>query len=225
MNKLESFISKFGLTVICLIAMALWALPADKKFKAYVDKDPFGDYPQPQIASILGVLGTFFGISIGLFTFNPAQDAIQQSVINLLGGMTTAFITSIVGMGISLHFKNYQANAQKNFRGVKSESTIADLINFLQKSDEEKTAVLKKLVSVIAGEDDSTVTGQIKILKADLRDEFKMLNRTLNEDNEKVIAELKNFGKTLAESNTKTFIEALENSIKDFNQKMSELFQ
>ncbi|MBQ6976841.1 MAG: hypothetical protein IJQ16_09885 [Selenomonadaceae bacterium] len=88
----ENFISKFGLTVICLIVIAVWAIGANKKFKAAVDKDPFGDYEQPQTASILGVLGTFLGISIGLINFNPAPGAMQQSVINLLGGMTTTFL-------------------------------------------------------------------------------------------------------------------------------------
>ncbi len=129
---MSEFISKFGLTAISLAVIFVWAYGANKKFKAAVDKEPFGDYEQPQTASVLGVLGTFFGISIGLINFNPAPDAMQQSVINLLGGMTTAFFTSIVGMGISLYFKNYQTNAQKNFHGTKSDSTTADLISYLR---------------------------------------------------------------------------------------------
>ena len=189
---------------------------AYKKFKKYVEKDPFGDYPQPQTASILGVLGTFLGISVGLINFNPAQDAIHQSVVNLLGGMTTAFFTSIAGMGISLVFKDYQANAHRNFQGVKSESTVADLINYLQESDAQKAALIQSLIKSVTGDDDSTVTGQIKMLKADLRDEFKTLSGTLQANNEKVIRELKNFGETLAENNSKAFVEALNDTMKDF---------
>ncbi len=121
---MEIFISKFGLTILCLLVIAIWGWNASKKFKVAVAENPFGDYEQPQTASILGVLGTFLGISVGLINFNPAPDAMQQSVINLLGGMTTAFFTSIFGMGISLYLKNYQANAQKNFHGVKQESNM-----------------------------------------------------------------------------------------------------
>ncbi len=47
----ENFISKFGLTGICLFIMAIWAFGASKKFKAAVDENPFGDYEQPQTAS------------------------------------------------------------------------------------------------------------------------------------------------------------------------------
>ena len=73
---MENFISKFWLTGICLIIMAVWGVKANKTFKASVDKDPFGDYQQLQTASILGVLGSFFRITIGLINFNPAPDAI-----------------------------------------------------------------------------------------------------------------------------------------------------
>ena len=58
--------------------------------------------------------------------------------------MTTAFFTSIVGMGISLYFKNYQTNAQKNFHGTKSDSTTADLISYLKKADDKRLQTLRE---------------------------------------------------------------------------------
>ncbi len=39
-----------------------------------------------------------------------------------------------------------------------------------------------------------------------------------------MIDEFKNFGKTLAESNSKALMDALTDAIKDFNQKMAEQF-
>ena len=47
----------------------------------------------------MGVLGTFVGIFIGLQAFNP--DDITNSVNDILGGLKTAFFTSIVGMSVS----------------------------------------------------------------------------------------------------------------------------
>ena len=149
---MEDFISKFGLTAICIIVMIAWFWQANKKFKSSVDENPFGDYEQPSTASVLGVLGTFIGIAAGLLNFDPSPAAMQSSVINLLGGMTTAFVTSIIGMGISLYFKNYQANAQKNFSRnnfVKPDSTIADLIQYLQRADAEKSSQIKRLEEVM----------------------------------------------------------------------------
>ena len=51
-----------------------------------------------QIVSV-GVLGTFVGIFIGLQGFNPAD--IVNSVNEILVGLKTAFLTSIVGMSVS----------------------------------------------------------------------------------------------------------------------------
>ena len=55
------------------------------------------------IASTIGVLGTFVGISIGLWKFNPND--ITYSVPLLLSGMKIAFATSIIGMAASIFMK------------------------------------------------------------------------------------------------------------------------
>ena len=50
--------------------------------------------------STLGVLGTFFGITWGLMGFNA--DDLDNSIPILLGGLKTAFFTSLAGMICSL---------------------------------------------------------------------------------------------------------------------------
>ncbi|MBE6457530.1 MAG: hypothetical protein E7011_01845 [Alphaproteobacteria bacterium] len=47
----------------------------------------------------LGMLGTFVGILLGLLDFNVKNPG--ESLPTLLGGLTTAFLTSIVGVGLS----------------------------------------------------------------------------------------------------------------------------
>ena len=50
----------------------------------------------------LGLLGTFLGLTIGISNFeSTSTEAIQESINSLLGGMGTAFITSLIGMGTS----------------------------------------------------------------------------------------------------------------------------
>lgn len=224
---LENIILKFLPTCICLGIIFVWFLYAKQKFKKYVDENPFGDYEQPRTASILGVLGTFIGVTIGLLNFDPSPEEIQKSVIHLLGGMTTAFFTSIVGMSISLYLRNYQSNVQKNFYqqnpGI-SEANISDLIQYLKISDEKKTSLLKKLANVLTDDNESTIIGQMKITRLDLRDNFKNLEKKLQDNNELVITELKNFGKTLSENSSKILIEALNETVKDFNNKLTEQF-
>lgn len=54
----------------------------------------------------IGVLGTFVGVFIGLLQFNTED--IRASVPNLLEGMKTAFLTSVVGMGLSVVLNIFQ---------------------------------------------------------------------------------------------------------------------
>lgn len=59
----------------------------------------------PGVLSGLGVLGTFFGVTIGISNFDSSSsDTTMESINHLLNGMTTAFCTSIFGMFLSLWF-------------------------------------------------------------------------------------------------------------------------
>ena len=51
----------------------------------------------------LGLLGTFLGLTIGIFSFNSqGADNINKSIQGLLAGMGTAFSTSLIGMFTSI---------------------------------------------------------------------------------------------------------------------------
>lgn len=51
----------------------------------------------------LGLLGTFLGLTIGIKDFDSTStQTIQKSIEMLLGGMGTAFLTSLVGMSLSI---------------------------------------------------------------------------------------------------------------------------
>lgn len=53
----------------------------------------------------LGLLGTFLGLTLGIQGFDSSNtDNIQKSIQTLLNGMGTAFMTSLVGMSLSLLF-------------------------------------------------------------------------------------------------------------------------
>lgn len=51
----------------------------------------------------LGLLGTFLGLTLGVHNFDTANvQNIQSSIQSLLNGMSTAFMTSLLGMGFSI---------------------------------------------------------------------------------------------------------------------------
>ena len=53
----------------------------------------------------IGILGTFLGIVIGLQGVDLSNTATEESVRTLLGGMTLAFTSSLVGMALSIVYK------------------------------------------------------------------------------------------------------------------------
>lgn len=57
----------------------------------------------PSLLTSLGILGTFTGIILGLLDFDLKQ--IDESLSALLNGLKTAFLTSILGIALSILFK------------------------------------------------------------------------------------------------------------------------
>lgn len=67
----------------------------------------------------LGLLGTFFGLTIGIASFeSDSSEAIQQSIQSLLGGMSTAFWTSLIGMALSCIYIAYEKYCMYKFHVI-----------------------------------------------------------------------------------------------------------
>jgi DNA anti-recombination protein RmuC len=152
----------------------------------------------------LGILGTFTGIFIGLLNFNVSD--IQGSVPQLLSGLKTAFATSIAGLFTSLLVKAEKWDIYKLRVNEKGEIEEDDNIKVL-------ISVMKNIEKSIAGEGETTLLTQIQKLRTSNSDNLNSLNNSFNEFAEKV-----------AEDGSKSLIEALENVISDFNEKISEQF-
>ena len=67
----------------------------------------------------LGLLGTFLGLTLGILGFkSDYSEAIQNSIQSLLGGMGTAFMTSLIGMGCSCFYIWKEKQFMYSFRNV-----------------------------------------------------------------------------------------------------------
>ncbi len=113
---------------------------------------PRGKSIKSTIVSV-GVLGTFTGIVIGLYSFDYKH--IEESLPSLLAGLQTAFITSIAGMSASIvltiieKFRKAPVTKEKS----SSKEVLEDILEELQKRDErldslEKLVYLEKLETV-----------------------------------------------------------------------------
>lgn len=175
-------------------------------------------------SSTLGVLGTFVGIFIGLMDFN-VQD-IQGSVPELLGGLKTAFITSIVGMVCSMIVKLYYKNDNDEVysspefeQGTEIKKELAYLVE------------LMKDVRRILTENETSK--KISFLQESVQTNFKDLdisNRTLVSDIKSTIetgiknldVSINDFGKIVAEQSSKELIESIQRVMDDFNAKIND---
>ena len=171
------------------------------------------------VASTIGVLGTFGGIALGLIEFDPYN--ISESVPKLLVGMRTAFSTSIAGMITSLFMKITQ-----NFLIRKDDENIdniEDLFNDMIKESRNTNKTLirnqQEMIEQFNKQEDNWRESQEALKK-----EICNLNNSLTTKQDELIQEFKVFGKEMAKNNTDALIDALNGVIRDFNDKITEQF-
>lgn len=137
----ESIISTITILMSALIIGAFiwtWIYVSNKK-KDDLQSNRKWIEQLPAALSTLGVFGTFVGITVGLYYFNPAS--LEMSIKELLGGLKTAFITSILGMVSSMALNKKVSNAfdkldMKESDAILSARNIVEAIRNLQKSNE-----------------------------------------------------------------------------------------
>lgn len=110
----------------------------------------------PGFLTSLGILGTFIGIIIGLYGFSLEE--IDRSIAELMAGLKTAFITSVVGLVLSLLLRVFSRMLRLPSDPVRSRATIDDLNqnllmlresldNFSQRSAAELVGQMEQVVA------------------------------------------------------------------------------
>lgn len=147
----------------------------------------------------LGILGTFLGIFAGLQNFDTTN--INSSIPSLLGGLKTAFLTSIAGSISALLIKItniYKIDESSLSVEEKDESTLMlEELQLIRKS--------------IAGDEDSSLVTQIQKLRTSQADKQDELKKAFDE-----------FAKQMAENNMKALVEAVDQVMRDFNAKIND---
>ncbi|KEQ18612.1 MotA/TolQ/ExbB proton channel family protein [Endozoicomonas numazuensis] len=138
-----------------------------------------GQYPQfveyaPTLLTTIGIFGTFLGIVLGLLAFD--QNNIETSIAPLLGGLKTAFITSLAGMLSSLVLKVLYTTMFKDSHDSMDSVSDASPEAILRTMQAQLSAT-ESLKSTLVGEQESTLLSQIKIMRGVLQSQ---LNATEN---------------------------------------------
>jgi hypothetical protein len=125
----------------------------------------------PSIMTSLGILGTFTGIVIGLLHFD-SQD-IDASIPQLLAGLQTAFITSLMGMLSAIVFKSVDSfffaprrdADSKQPQTVSPEHIHAELV--------KTNTNLSQLKEALAGSEEGSLTGLIRLARSEINDHHR----------------------------------------------------
>ena len=153
--------------LILLILSTIWT----KKNK----HNEFTSYA-PSLLTSIGILGTFTGIVIGLLSFNVTN--IDGSIENLLEGLKVAFITSLIGILSSIVLKILTSSeiiTSPNKAEIKEDITIKDLYSVMDSQNKN----IIKVQELLSDSADSSLIGQIKLMRSDISDNNKVINKNL----------------------------------------------
>jgi ABC-type transporter Mla subunit MlaD len=157
----------------------------------------------PTILTMIGIFGTFWGVTEGLIRFDPNN--VKDGLPLLLGGLKTAFFASLFGVGFAIVLKVmtpvFGGKRGKN-ANIQGGATAGDIVR-----------AIVDLKSTIGGEGESTLISQLKLLRQDTNDRLDSLQNAQKE----ALAQLSQMGSA-------TLVEALQQVIVDFNKKITEQF-
>lgn len=229
--------------LICWFALSLiWITnPRNQRVIRYVKSIPSG-------FTTTGVLGTFLGIAIGLSQFDVNN--IQSSIPLLLEGLKGAFITSILGIILSMIFQKIVESKLSSEVAVETRETqeLSTIVKLLSEANnKDSNEMLKEIYLELLGIRNATLksnetqegilSGIVKnrtyaeesteLMKSTIESLFEKQNQVIRGNNRLLIDSMKenykNLSKHLAEMNSKELLKAMEDSVKIFNDKMEEI--
>lgn len=175
----------------------------------------------PQVILGLGMLGTFLGLSLGLSKLDlSTADSIQKGVGNLLGGVKTAFYTSLFGLSFSIIFSlfnnAYFSEIEKIISVIKCEVS-KKMKRFAKQNSIDD--IIKSLDSIRSSNDD---------MAKNLSNQISAMSNTINENMVQTLISMKNSNQYMTEnlsSQISVMSTALNESICNFSKSIGGNFQ
>jgi hypothetical protein len=242
-NKIEGILkitdASFLAEIVCAVILVVFVLAVIFSMRA--KQANFVTYT-PALLTTLGIFGTFAGIVIGLMLFDVNN--IDGSITGLLGGLKTAFVTSLFGILASIIFKVLQSSGLINAKQSADQTASATPEDILAAISNQNKS-LDTLVVAIGGDGDGSLVSQVKLLRGDVNDNQKLslkssnlaeehlakieVHMTEQQENfnlfsDKLWIKMQDFADMLSKSATETVIEALKQVITDFNNNLTEQF-
>lgn len=209
---------------LILILAIIWA-----GYYIYKNRTSYNHYIMefiPNMFPTLGMLGTFGGITYGLWFFN--SNNLEESIPNLLQGLTTAFFISIGGVLLLLIFSfitNYYR--YKNEKDLKSDETLAlyELIKLNKESNEKIISSLDILNSSISSKLDQLDQSVNQINYIEFNDtpvHIGNILTSLYDETKQQTSSLQNFSTDLATAIQKGITQINESTSNSFDRLIND---
>lgn len=180
----------------------------------------------PTILTTLGILGTFTGVLVGLLNFDTNH--IDESISALLSGMKTAFLTSIIGVTLSIILKLIlQLEITPKDSIPKEEINLDNIVKHIfdqTKNTQQLVQHSEALHQAIGSDTDQSLISQLRLLRSDLSDRYQENKTVFTGFQTELWNKLQDFSDVLSKSATETVINALKEVITDFNHNLTEQF-
>lgn len=188
----------------------------------------------PSMFTTIGIFGTFLGILVGLFSFDVKN--IDGSITNLLNGLKTAFITSLLGLIFSFVFSKITKMQIKKYT-VEQTKELPELISA---SNKALTEISKTLANYFGNTENSIKSIETNLNRIDfekVNDIHTLIKQELIENNlvniremilnnkNEILLQIQELSKIIAESNTKALVEVMKQATEEFNKQMSAIVE
>ena len=158
----------------------------------------------PTFLTTLGIFFCFTGIAWGLLNFDSSD--VRLSIPRLLEGIRTSFWASVAGIFWALTIKARLAiwgDAKLSVTATNQPgATLNDVAEYLA-----------RLNNALAGKEDSTLLGQLKLLRSDTNYRLDRMHTTFESYSQRIV-----------EANSRALLQALQAVVRDFNTQVNDQF-
>lgn len=199
-------------TILIIFFAGISGLGRDSGYLAVIAQNA------PTLLTSAGIFFTFLGIFVALLNFDTLQ--IDEAIPRLLAGLQLAFLSSVVGIGTSVLFRGVIVPLKTPKEKIQ-DASAADLLQELRSN----TIATQSVHEAILGRDtDTTVLEALIATKESVDSVRESLtgegDASLSTQFSKLRNDFRDFAETVKESGTEALIQALEEVIKDFNEKI-----
>lgn len=207
------------------LMLVLWSKSVFQFLRKRDDISAFDRY-LPTALPMVGVVGTFTGIYVGLVDFDVSK--IDDSIEALLKGLKIAFTSSIVGMALSLILRAIYSIGtsapSEDVSAVDIHRILTSLDSHAEDGEAQNIELLGGIRNAISSDADSSVVGQIMRLRADGVENVRDLRQQLTAGFGEMTSEFRKFSENVSEDGSKALVDALNNLIGDFNHNLTSQF-